>query len=156
MENTSSAQSEQLLALLAQQVEDQRADLVDRYLGVLRESLFSSRAEVRPSALKSIAADEVETLLRFLRRAESSTAKRGEQLHQAGFNARAMLKLSRATRQFLLEHSEDGQIAPMLEIIDGYETGIIEGFIQSIEDTNKIERVQLERVLNALHQSGDK
>jgi hypothetical protein len=82
MENTSSAQSEQLLALLAQRVEDQRADLVGRYLGVLREALFSSRAEVRPSALKNIAADEVETLLRFLRQT-GRHLKRGEQLHQA-------------------------------------------------------------------------
>ncbi|HET9915423.1 MAG TPA: hypothetical protein VFQ13_26260 [Anaerolineales bacterium] len=155
MENTSSAQSEQLLALLAQRVEDQRADLVGRYLGVLREALFSSRAEVRPSALKNIAADEVETLLRFLRQAESSIAKRGEQLQQAGFNARVVLKLSQVTRQFLLDHSENGQIAPLLEIVDSYEMGVVEGFIQSIANTNQIERGKLERVLHALHQRGE-
>lgn len=155
METTSSAQSEPLLVLLAQQVEDHRADLVDRYLEVLRESLFSNRAEVRPSALKSIATDEVETLLRFFRQAESSIAKRGEQLHQVGFNARVVLKLGQVTRQFLLNHSENGQIVPVLEIIDAYQIGVVEGFIQSIEEKNKVERAQLERVLNNLHQRGN-
>ncbi len=155
MENISSTQPEQLMALLAQQVEDHRADLVDRYLNVLREALFSSRAEVRPSALKGIATEEIETLLRFLRQTESSIATRGEQLHQAGFNARVALKLSQVTRQFLLSHSENGQTAPMLEIVDDYEMGVVEGFIQGIDNANKAERAQLERVLNTLHQRGD-
>ncbi len=156
METTRSAQSEQLLAILAQQVEDQRADLVDRYLSVLREALFSSRAEVRPSALKQIAVDEVEALLSFLRQPGSSAAERGEKLHQAGFNARALLKLGQVTRQSLLKHSEDGQTAPMLEIIDAYEMAVVEGFIQSIDNKNKIERAQLERVLTSLQQRDDK
>ncbi len=151
MENTSSAQSEQLLALLAQQVEDQRADLVGLYLGVLREALFSSRAEVRASMLKSIAADEAEVLLRFFRQGDGAT-ERGGQLHQAGFNARTILKLSQMTRQFLLDHLEDGQIAPMLKIVDAYETAIVEGFVQSIDNINHAERAQMERVLGSLHQ----
>lgn len=154
MEDPSSAQSEQLMALLAQRVEDHRADLTDRYLGVLRESLFSSRAEIRPSALKSIAADEAEALLHFLRQPGLSATERGEQLHQAGFDAGAVLRLSQMTRQFLLEHSENGQIAPMLEIVDAYEMAVVEGFIQSIDNTNEIARGQLERVLTALQQRG--
>jgi hypothetical protein len=32
---------------------------------------------------------------------------------------------------------------------------LIEGFIQSVDNTNKIERAQLERVLTALRQRGD-
>ena len=150
MENISSVQSEQLMALLAQQIEDQRADLVDRYLGVLRESLFSNTAFVRPGILKSVAADEAEILLCFLKRTGSPAAKRGEQLYQAGFNARAVLRLGQATRQFLLHHSENGQVAPMLEIIDAYEMAVIEGFVQSIGETNKAERGQMERVIAAL------
>ncbi len=156
MENTSSAQSEQLVALLVQQVEDHRADLIDRYLGVLRATLFSNTANIRPSILKSVATDEVEALLRFLKQAGSSAAERGEQLHQAGFNAHTLLKLSQATRQFLLEHSENGQVAPMLEVVDAYEIGAVEGFVQSIDDINKIERGRLERVLTALQQHGNK
>ena len=102
MENTNSAQPEQLRELLAQRVEVQRADLVARYFAVLRESLFSNRADVRPSILKSIASDEADALLNFLRQADFSGAERGELLHQAGFNAGAILKLSQVTRQFLL------------------------------------------------------
>jgi hypothetical protein len=155
MEIIRSAGPEQLMALLAQRVENHRADLVDRYFSVLRESLFSSRAEVRPSALKQIAADEVETLLSFLRQPGSSAGERGEQLHQAGFHVRALLRLSQVTRQFLLTHSENGQSAPTLDVIDAYEMALIEGFIQSMDNSNKIERAQLERVLTALQQRGD-
>jgi hypothetical protein len=143
------------MALLAQYIEDQRDDLAARYLAVLREALFSSRAEMRPSALKSFATDEVEVLLQFLRQAESSAAARGEQLHQAGFNVRAVLRLSQITRQFLLNALENHQIASMLEMVDAYEMAVIEGFVQSIDNTYKIERGQLERVLTALRQRGD-
>jgi hypothetical protein len=155
MENQSSAASEQLLALLMQRIEDQRADLVGRHFDVLRESLFSHRAEVRPSTLKSIAADEVESLLHFLRQSGFSATDRGELLHQAGFNAGAILKLSQVTRQFLLNGLENHQIAPMLKIVDAYEAAIVEGFVQSIDKSNKAERAQLERVLNSLHKRGD-
>ena len=154
MENTSLAAPEQLAALLAQQIEDRRADLAGRYLDVLREALFASRAEVRPSALKQIAADEVEALLSFVRQVGPSAAGRGEQLHQAGFNARAVLKLSQVTRQFLLAQSEDHQAAAILEMVDAYEMATVEGFIQSIDNTNQIARGQLERVLTALRQRG--
>jgi hypothetical protein len=141
--------------LLAHQIEQNRDDLVSRYLSVLRESLFASRAELRPSALKQIASDEADALLSFLRQPRFSAAGRGEQLHQVGFKAGAVLKLSQVTRHFLLDHLKNHQIAPMLEVVDDYEMVIIEGFIQSIDNTNKIERAQLERVLTALHQRGD-
>ena len=147
MENTNSTQTDQLMVLFAQRVELNRADLVGHYLGVLRESLFSNRAEVRPNMLKQIAADEAEALLHFLRQSGFSGAERGEQLHRTGFNAGAILKLSQITRQFLLNHLENHQIAPMLEIVDTYQVAIIEGFIQSIDKTNLIE---LERTRNAL------
>jgi hypothetical protein len=155
MENTSSAASEQLMAILAQRVEDQHADLVDRYFRVLREALFSSRAQVHPSALKQIAAEEAEALLSFLKQAGFSAAKRGEQLHQAGFPARAVLKLGQVTRQSLLAGLENHHITSVLGIVDAYELAVVEGFIQSIDNTNQIERGELERVLHALHQRGD-
>ncbi len=151
MENTNSVQPEHLMDLLAQRVETHRADLVGRYLGVLRESLFSNRAEVRPNILKSIASDEADALLNFLRQTEFSGAERGEQLHQAGFNAGAILKLSQVTRQFLLNHLENHQIAPMLEIVDAYQVAIVEGLIQSID---KINLKELERTRNALQRGG--
>jgi hypothetical protein len=147
MENISLTQPEQLRVLLAQRVELNRADLVERYLGVLREALFSNRAEVRPSALKSIAAEEAEALLHFLRKTGFSAAERGEKLHRAGFNAGAILKLSQASRQFLLNHLENHQIAPMLEIVDAYQGAIIEGFVQSIDKTNLSDLEQLRSIM---------
>ena len=151
MENTNSAQPEKLRELLAERVEVQRADLTARYLTVLRESLFSNRAEVRPSILKGVASDEAAALLNFLRQSGFSGAERGEQLHQAGFNAGAILKLGQVTRQFLLNHLENSQIAPMLVLVDVYQEAIIEGFVQSID---KEKLIELERVRNAL-QRGD-
>jgi hypothetical protein len=147
MENATSGYTGQLVNLLALRVENNRADLVDRYLIVLRESLFSNRAELRPNMLKQIAVDEAEALLHFLRQSGFSGAERGEQLHRTGFNAGAILKLSQVTRQFLLNHLENHQIAPMLDIVDTYQVAIIEGFVQSIDKTNLIE---LERTRNAL------
>src|SRR5512138_1164993 len=132
MENRSSAVSEQLLVFLTQRVEDNRADLAGRYLVVLRDALFSSSANVRPSELKQIAAEEVDALLRFLKQSGSSSTKRGDPLHQTGFKLGVALKLSRATRQFLLDTMENDQIAPMLEIVDAYEITVAEGFMQSL------------------------
>lgn len=150
MENTNSAQPEQLRELLAERVEAHRADLAARYLAVLRESLFSNRAEVRPSILKGIASDETDALLNFLRQSGFSGTERGEKLHQAGFNAGAILKLGQATRQFLLNHLENSQIAPMLVLVDVYQEAIIEGFVQSID---KEKLIELERVRNALQRN---
>jgi hypothetical protein len=150
MENTNSAQPEKLRELLAQRVEVQRADLTAHYLTVLRESLFSNRAEVRPSILKGVASDEAAALLNFLRQSGFSGAERGEQLHQAGFNAGAILKLGQVTRQFLLNHLENSQIAPMLVLVDVYQEAIIEGFVQSID---KEKLIELERVRNALQRN---
>jgi hypothetical protein len=137
--NTTSPQTDSLLTLFVQRVEVNRADLAGRYLSVLRESLFSNRAELRPSMLKQIAADEVEALLHFLRRSGFSSAEHGEQLHVAGFNAGAILKLSQVTRQFLLNHLEDHQIAPMLDIVHEYQEAVILGFVKSLEKSMLME-----------------
>ena len=151
MEDTDLAQPEELRELLAQRVEAQRADLAARYLAILRGSLFSNRAEARPSILKSIASDEVDALLNFLRQSGFSGSVRGEALHQVGFNAGAILKLGQVTRQFLLNHLENRQIAPMLVLVDVYQEAIIEGFVQSID---KEKLIELERVRNALQRGG--
>jgi hypothetical protein len=150
MENSTSPQIEQLAILLAQRVENNRADLVDRHLIVLRESLFSNRAELRPNMLKQIAADETEAFLHFLRRSEFSGVERGGQLHLAGFNAGAILKLSQVTRQFLLNHLENHQIAAMLDIVHDYQEAVIQGFVKSLE---KDLRMEVERTRMAVQRN---
>ena len=100
--------------------------------------------------MKGIASDETDALLNFLRQSGFSGAERGEKLHQAGFNAGAILKLGQATRQFLLSDLENSQIAPMLVLVDVYQEAIIEGFVQSID---KEKLIELERVRNALQRN---
>lgn len=155
MDNISSVQSEPLLLSLIQRVEDNRADLASRYFDVMREALFSSRAELHPSALKKMASDEVDALLLFLSQADFSAAQRGKQLHEAGFEAKVALRLSQVARQFLLNDLENHHILSALKIVDEYEMAVVGGFIQSINDTNKIERVEQERVLKAIYQSNN-
>jgi uncharacterized protein YihD (DUF1040 family) len=151
MDNSTSKQNEQLVNLLAQRVENNRADLVDRYFSVLRESLFSNRAELRPNMLKKIAEDEADGLLHFLRQSGFSGAERGEQLHVAGFNAGAILRLSQVTRQFLLNHLEDHQIAPMLDTVHAYQEAVIQGFVKSLE---KDFHTEVERTRRAVQRGG--
>jgi len=152
MENTNLAHADRLMDLLAQRVENNRADLVGRYHGVLRESLFSNRAELRPAILKQIAADEAEAIIHFLLQSKFSGAERGEQLHIAGFNAGAILKLSQVTRMFFLNHLENHQIAPMLEIVHDYQEAVIQGFIKSLENNLLME---VERTRKAVQRNGN-
>lgn len=147
MDNTTLAQYEQLMTLLSQRVEDNRADLAERYLEVLRASLFTNRAGLRPSALKQIANDEAEVLLNFLRKLDFSGDKRGEQLHAAGFNAGAILRLGQVTRQFLLNDLEDHQIPPMLETVHDYQEAVIQGFVKSVENHMLVEMERTRRAV---------
>jgi hypothetical protein len=83
--------------------------------------------------LKQIAADEAEAFLHFLRRSGFSGVERGAQLHVAGFNAGAILKLNQVTRQFLLNYLENHQIAPILDTVHDYQEAVIQGFVKSLE-----------------------
>jgi hypothetical protein len=135
---------------LAQVLEANREELVGHYQRVLRESLFLNRAEVRPSLVKDIAADEVKALLGFLQQPEFSGVERGMQLYQTGLGEQAVLRLGRATRQFFLPYLENGQVTPMLELIDAYQEAIIQGFIKGLEKGIFVEQ---ERTLNAFQRA---
>lgn len=125
--------TDSLRILLVQLLETNRPDLASRYQQVLREALFSSRSVMRPSMLKNIASDEVESLNNFLRQPQSHAVERGAQLYQTGLGEQPVLRLGQVTRQFFLTHLEDGQIAPTLEAIDAYQEGVVQGYIQSLE-----------------------
>jgi hypothetical protein len=151
MENTTSPQNAAVLALLKQQVEVNRADLVGRYLSVLIESLFINRAEVRPNMVKKIASDEADAILNFLSQPAFSAADHGSQLHQIGLSDRVVLRLGHATRLFFLDHMESEQLIPMLEIVHTYQEAVFQGFVRGLE---KYHLGELERTRNAL-QRGD-
>jgi hypothetical protein len=126
-------QTEQLMDLLAQRVQANCSDLGGGYQRVLRESLFLNRAEVRPNMIKGIASDEVEALLGFLQQPAFSGAERGAQLYQTGLGEQVVLRLIQVTRQFFLPYLENGQIAPMLELVDAYQETVIQGYIKALE-----------------------
>ncbi len=150
MEKRSLAITDSLRTNLTQLIETNRPDLISRYQQILRETLFSSRSALRPSMLKTIALDEVDTFGNFLHQPQA--LERGIQLYQIGLSEQPILRMSQATRQFFVAHLENGQIAPTLEVIDAYQEQIIRGFIQSLEkavfNEQELTRQAFERVMN--------
>ncbi len=135
-----------LPGLLARQVEAGRDQLSSQYLRVLRENLFASRAELRPSALGRIAAQEVDALLEFLRASPASPSlERGSQLCQAGLGEDALLGLGRVTRQFFIAQLEHDLIAPALDLLDAYQSALIRGFMQRREEIVLIEQEDIRK-----------
>jgi signal transduction histidine kinase len=135
MGNTKLANSDAWLRTLIKYVESNRADLVNSYHQVLRETLFSSRATIRPNILRSLASREIEALNTYFYQPLSSAKEHGMQLHQTGLSEQAVLRLGHVTRQFFLTHLEDGHIGPALEAIDAYQESVIQGYIQAQEET---------------------
>jgi len=118
---------------LAQLLGTNREELSNQYQRVLRESLFLNRGEVRPNMIKGIASDEVETFLDFLQQPGFSGAERGAQLYKTGLGEQVVLRLGWVMRQFFLSYLENGQVAPMLELVDAYQEAVIQGYIKCLE-----------------------
>jgi len=137
---------------LAQLLETNREDLVGRYQRVLRETLFLNRADVRPNIVKGIASDEVVAFLGFLQQPAFSGAERGAQLYQTGLGEQVLLRLGQVMRQFFLPYLENGQIAPMLELVDTYQEAVVQGFMQALEKNVFTEQ---ERTYQALQRANN-
>ncbi len=135
MGNTVLVKPEAWQKIWARLIESNRVDLANRYHQVLRKALFDGRSSIRPNMLKGIAANEVDALENFFSQISSSTIEHGEQLYQIGLNEQAVLRLGQVTRQFILTHLEDGQMAPALEAIDTYQELVVQGYIQTQEKT---------------------
>ncbi len=63
MEDTTPLQTDELVSLLAQRMEANRADLVNRFRQSLQETLFTNRFEMRPRDVGNIAAENAEMLI---------------------------------------------------------------------------------------------
>jgi signal transduction histidine kinase len=135
MGNTVLVKPEAWQKIWARLIESNRVDLANRYHQVLRKALFESRSSIRPNMLKGIASDEVDALKNFISQISSSATEHGQQLYQIGLNEQAVLRLGQVTRQFILTHLEDGQMAPALEAIDTYQELVVRGYIQTQEKT---------------------
>jgi len=142
-----SVTTNKLRELLAQQVENNRADLTNLYIHALRETLFTNRSEMHPRELSNLAQDELTTLLSFLRQTLPSSKERGVHLCEAGLSEQTVLRLAEVTRQFFLSHLEPDQVAPAITLLDGYQSVELLAFIKRHEDLILEEQ---ERIRSAL------
>jgi GAF domain-containing protein len=147
------AKSEEASERIREQMIAHRDDLVTQFRRVLRETLFTSRAYVRPADLKNIAAAEVDAWFDYLRQPDSAAATaRGAYLCQTGLGEQAIFGMSQALRLFSHTHLDDDLFWPSLETVDAYHSAFGQGFIQereaiTLEEQERI-RAALQRTIN--------
>jgi two-component system, LuxR family, sensor kinase FixL len=150
-DNTNPPAADDLPEHLQQRLSTERSSLVTQYQRALRDTLFTSRSELRPAMLGRIAGDEADSLLSFLQHPlPSAASERGEQLCAFGLSERAILRLGYVTRRFFLGHLENHLIVPALEISDLYHESVLQGFLQSRE---KVILSEQERIRSALQKT---
>ena len=82
-----------------------RDDLIKQLHLVLRETLFISRAYVRPADLRRIAVAEADAYFDFLREPDGTEATtRGAQLCQMGLGEQTVLQMGQSLRLFCHTH----------------------------------------------------
>ncbi|MCB8980065.1 MAG: hypothetical protein H6657_21855 [Ardenticatenaceae bacterium] len=133
MENAKTLTPDAWKEMLADFIEDNRAEFESRFVLVLRSFLFDRRTSIRPNMLKGIAANEVELFAGFFRGKTFSAVEHGAELHELGLHELALLRLGKEARQFLLANFPPDQIAPALEAIDHYQEMIVQGYIYANE-----------------------
>lgn len=153
MGNPNPFTADDLSGHLQQRLTTERTDLLTQYQRALRETLFTSRSEVRPAMLGRIASDEVDKLLAFLQHPlPSSALERGEYLCSLGLSEQAVLRLGQVTRRFFLDQLQSQLAVPALEISDLYHESILQGFLKRREQVilSEQERIRsaLQRTLN--------
>ena len=147
MEDTTPLMNAELGRLLARLVENNRADLVDRYMQIMRETLFSHRSEMRPSQLNGIVTGEIEALISFCDQKLPSAKERGSYLCHTGLSEQTVLRITEATRQFFLARLEQTQIIPAMTLLDIYQNAELQGFMTRREELILAEQ---ESIRNAL------
>lgn len=106
----------------------------NRYLRILRQTLFTNRAEVRPSMLRNIAAHETQALLEFFfQPSPQKVAARGIQHAQTGLSEETILGLAQTSRQFILENLGETAIVTAMHTADTYYHALLKGFLQGRE-----------------------
>ena len=124
-----------------------QAELLSLYSQSLRETLFTNRSEMSPRALQAIAAEEVVSLLSYLRDSSFSPYEYGVRLCEKGISEQTMLRLAQATRQFFLTHFTGAEVAQALNIVDLYQNSVVQGYIQARERIILAEQEQIRGAL---------
>jgi len=147
MENAATVRTDELVAHLTREVNANRADLLGRYRRSLQGTLFTNRSAMHPRDLERIAAEEVDALIEALPHPMSSGPEHGTKLCQTGLSIQSVLSLNQATQRFILTIIESDMVALALDIVDIYQSAMIQGFIQSLE---KLILSEQERIRGAL------
>jgi signal transduction histidine kinase len=136
---------------LRERLSTQRDDLVGQLQVVLRETLFISRAYVRPADLRRIAEAEVDAYFDFLRQPDDTAATaRGAHLCQVGLGEQTILRMGQALRLFCHTHMDADLFLVGMEAADTYHNGLVRGFIQE-QKTLILE--EQERIRSALQRA---
>lgn len=146
MTDTELQRSFSLQPQLLKTVGANQAELLNLYSEALRKTLFTNRSEMSPRALRAVAAEEVTSLLSYLRDPSFSVVEHGRQLCQKGLSEQTLLALAQTTHQFFLTHFLANAIEALNDI-GPYETGQIEGYILARENIILAEQ---ERIRGAL------
>ncbi|MFZ0547197.1 MAG: ATP-binding protein [Candidatus Promineifilaceae bacterium] len=115
-------------------LESLAGQLQNRYLKILRQTLFTNRAEVRPSMLRKIAAHETQALLEFFfQPSPQKVAARGIQHAQTGLSEETILALAQTSRQFIIENLGETAVVTAMNTADAYYHALLKGFLQGRE-----------------------
>ena len=107
------------------------AALEQRYRLILRRTLFSARAFIRPRDMLVIARAEVAAYFQYLlQHDDSSVIGRGAALCKRGLSEEALLDLGNALRLYCHENLDNDHFPQGLSIVDNYHALLVGGFIQ--------------------------
>ncbi len=141
------SQSSELQQVQAQLAE-RRAELANLYFQALRETLFTSRTELRPARLKSIASDEAEVVLKFFQAPEQAQAgQHGVELCRLGLGDEAVLRLGQVTRRFCHTHLDHDLLLAALEMVEAYHSALMQGYAQEREAITLAEQERIRAAL---------
>ena len=146
MENVTSVGTDELVNLLKQRVEANRADLANLFRLGLRETVFTNRFEMRPREVGDIANAETDILINELPRLQFGI-EHGAKLCQRGLSEQSVLALAQATRQFVIALFEKDLVPQALNIVDNYQNAVMQGFMQERE---KLILSEQERIRGAM------
>lgn len=131
-ENIRSHQMQNELYLLAERVEANRADLVQRCTQVLRAHLFNNRIELRPGDVNRLARQEADAVINALRTSFASARRHGVELCQAGLSIQTMFGIIQAEQDFFINTLKDDPEA--LALASAYPINMVEGFTNEREN----------------------
>jgi PAS domain S-box-containing protein len=132
-------------------VAERRADLAARCQQVLRTTLFTNRAEIRPAALKRMAEAEVDALLDFLRARDTERAQQhGGELCRAGLGSPALMALSGELLRFCADAAPREATSLMLAAGTAYQNALLQGYLEVSE---AIVLQEQERIRSALQRT---